>query len=88
MMQETYIVPSPTSMKVKKTIWKILQILYIAIILLLMYLPVIFIIILSFNENPLGTEWTKFTFDYYLKMFESLMFLNAQIYSALNLSCF
>ena len=70
MMQETYIVPSPTSMKAKKVVWNILQILYIAIIMLLMYLPVIFIIILSFNDSPLGNEFTGFTFKYYLNMFE------------------
>ena len=70
MMQETYTVPSPSSMKVKKILWKILKITYIAMILLLMYLPVIFIIILSFNDSPLGNEFTGFTFKYYLKMFE------------------
>jgi spermidine/putrescine transport system permease protein len=69
MMNETFTVPTPTSVKVKDTTWKVLKILYIAIILLLMYLPVLFIIILSFNSSLVGNEFKDFTFTWYLQMF-------------------
>ena len=85
MMNETYVVPTPTSTKVKDGLWKSLKILYIAIVLLLMYLPVLFIIILSFNDNKLGTEFTGFTFDYYFQMFEK-EHLTSAIVNTLSIS--
>ena len=85
MMNETYIVPTPTSLKVKNTAWKVVKILYIALILLLMYLPVVFIIILSFNENKLGNEFTRFTFQYYSQMFEKKQ-LTSAIMNTLTIS--
>ena len=69
MMNETFTVPTPTSEKVKNASWKILKVVYIAIVLVLMYLPVLFIIILSFNSSLVGNEFKEFTFDWYLKMF-------------------
>ena len=69
MMNDTYTVAAPTSLKIKNTSWKVLQIAYIAIILVLMYLPVLFIIILSFNSSLVGNEFKDFTFTWYLQMF-------------------
>ena len=69
MMNDTYTVAAPTSLKIKNTSWKVLQIVYIAIILVLMYLPVLFIIILSFNSSLVGNEFKDFTFTWYLQMF-------------------
>lgn len=69
MMNDTYTVAAPTSLKIKNTSWKVLQIAYIAIILILMYLPVLFIIILSFNSSLVGNEFKDFTFTWYLQMF-------------------
>ena len=85
MMNETYTVPTPTSIKVKNTAWNVVKILYIALVLLLMYLPVLFIIILSFNDNKLGTEFTGFTFDYYFQMFEK-KHLTSAIMNTLSIS--
>ena len=39
MMENLYTVGTPTSTKVKKATWKGIKILYLAIVLLLMYLP-------------------------------------------------
>ena len=64
MMNDTYTVAAPTSLKIKNTSWKVLQIVYIAIILVLMYLPVLFIIILSFNSSLVGNEFKDFTFTF------------------------
>ena len=69
MMNDTYTVAAPTSLKITNTSWKVLQIAYIAIILVLMYLPVLFIIILSFNSSLVGNEFKDFTFTWYLQMF-------------------
>ena len=69
MRNDTYTVAAPTSLKIKNTSWKVLQIAYIAIILVLMYLPVLFIIILSFNSSLVGNEFKDFTFTWYLQMF-------------------
>ena len=69
MMNETFTVPTPTSEKIKNASWKTLKILYIAIILVLMYLPVLFIIILSFNSSLVGNEFKEFTFNWYAQMF-------------------
>ena len=85
MMNETYIVPTPKSTKVKDSLWKSVKILYISLVLLLMYLPVVFIIILSFNDNKLGTEFTGFTFNYYLQMFEKKQ-LTSAIMNTLSIS--
>lgn len=85
MMNDTYKVPVPTAIKVKNTTWKVVQIIYIAIILLLMYLPVFFIIILSFNDNKLGTEFTGFTLRYYFQMFEKKQ-LTSAIVNTLSIS--
>lgn len=85
MMNETYNVPIPTSMKVKNALWKSSKIIYISLVLLLMYLPVLFIIILSFNDNKLGTDFTGFTFKYYLQMFEK-KHLTSAIMNTLSIS--
>ena len=79
MMNDTYTVAAPTSLKIKNTSWKVLQIAYIAIILVLMYLPVLFIIILSFNSSLVGNEFKDFTFTWYLQMFSKKKLTDAII---------
>ena len=79
MMNDTYTVAAPTSLKIKNTSWKVLQIVYIAIILVLMYLPVLFIIILSFNSSLVGNEFKDFTFTWYLQMFSKKKLTDAII---------
>ena len=69
MMNDTYVVSTPTSIKIKNASWKTLKIVYIALIMLLMYLPVLFIIILSFNSSLVGNEFKEFTFTWYAQMF-------------------
>ena len=69
MMNDTYVVSTPTSMKIKNATWKTAQIIYIALVMILMYLPVFFIIILSFNSSLVGNEFKEFTFTWYAQMF-------------------
>lgn len=58
-------------MKKKTSLWKkILAESYIWILLLLMYLPIIFLMIFSFtNATNLG-QWNGFTFDLYISLFK------------------
>ena len=77
MTNDSYVVPIPTSVKVKDTTWKVLKIIYISIVLLLLYLPVLFIIILSFNSALVGNEFKGFTFDWYLQMFSKKQLTSA-----------
>lgn len=79
MINDSYSVPIPTSVKVKDTSWKILKIAYIGIVLLLLYLPVFFIIILSFNSALVGNEFKGFTFNWYLQMFSKKQLTSAII---------
>lgn len=79
MMNEDVIVSLPTQERVKRNAFKALKWLYIGIIMLLLYLPVIFIIILSFNKNKVGTEFTTFTLEFYKGMFEKEMLRDAII---------
>ena len=78
-MENNYIDPSSHKINVKELSWKSAKILYISIILLLMYLPVIFIIILSFNSSLVGNEFKGLTFDWYLSMFSKKKLTNAII---------
>ena len=70
MMSEKIIVPTPTTKKVKDYALNTTKILYISLVLILLYMPIVFIIILSFNKNLLGTSFEGFTFQWYQKMLE------------------
>ena len=85
MMNDSYIVPAPKSLAVKEKAWKSVKILYIGIILLLMYLPVFFIIILSFNSSLVGNEFKGFTFRWYSQMFSKKK-LTSAILNTLTIS--
>ena len=82
---ESLVVPIPTSAKIKDTSWKVIKILYIGIVLLLLYLPVIFMIILSFNSALVGNEFKGITFDWYLQMFSKKK-LTSAIMNTLTIS--
>jgi len=51
--------------------------IYLGILLAMMYLPIVIVIIFSFNESEMSTIWTGFTFDWYKKVFESRDLLEA-----------
>ena len=56
---EAVIVREPTSKKVLKNVEKILKIVYVVIIALMLYAPIVFMIILSFNKALSGNEFTE-----------------------------
>ena len=45
--------------------------LYLALVLLFLYLPIAVMIALSFNQSVSRGAWTGFTFGWYLKLFQS-----------------
>lgn len=58
---------------------KIAQRLYISILFIFLYAPIITLIILSFNESKSRAKWGGFTIKWYLSMFD-----NSSIMSALT----
>lgn len=50
---------------------KILKILYISVILLFLYLPLLIVVVYSFNTTKSTTQWSGFTLDWYVKLFNN-----------------
>ena len=53
------------------------QLLYIALVLLFIYLPVIVVVVLSFNESKFDVKWTGFTLNWYKKMLNNNSLIDA-----------
>ncbi len=58
-----------------------LQKLYLALILLFLYAPIIIMIIFSFNESKQLGTWTGFTFHWYQELFEDSKMMSALMYT-------
>ena len=56
---------------------KLLSSTYMVIILLFMYIPIIALIILSFNSSKYMSTWTGFSFIWYQRLFESELIMDA-----------
>ena len=50
---------------------KAAQKLYIGLIFLFLYLPILVMIVFSFNKSKSQSEFTGFTFDWYVKLFQN-----------------
>ena len=50
---------------------RLLKGLWIALVLLFLYLPIVVMIALSFNASVSRAEWTGFTLDWYQKLFQN-----------------
>lgn len=57
--------------------------IYSLVVFAFLYIPIIVLIVFSFNDSKLGTVWTGFTFDWYTKLFS-----NSHIHAALLNSLF
>ena len=42
-----------------------------------LYLPILLLVVYSFNESDLGVEWTGFTFDWYAKLWNNQPLIDA-----------
>ena len=51
--------------------------LWLALVLAFLYIPIIVMIALSFNASVSRAEWTGFTFDWYVKLFNSRQIMEA-----------
>ena len=50
---------------------KIFSKIYLALIILFFYLPIIYVVVFSFNESKSLTNFTGFSLKWYEKMFEN-----------------
>lgn len=55
--------------RILEKIWKVISTILVYIVIFLIYLSVLVIVIKSFNADTAQSEFTKFTFDHYIKMF-------------------
>ena len=51
--------------------------LYLALVLAFLYLPILVMFGLSFNASVSRAEWTGFTLDWYRKMFQDQVIIDA-----------
>ena len=58
---------------VKKGYSKIISNIYIVLIFLFLYLPIIVLVINSFNKSKFGGVWNGFTLDWYMQLFKSII---------------
>ncbi len=56
---------------------KPLEKIYFWIILIFMYLPIVTLIVLSFNQSKSRAHWGGFTFNWYIRLFSDSAILNA-----------
>ena len=54
----------------KKTIWHKFSIIYVAVLTLLTYVPILLTVIYSFNESKLTTVWAGFSWKWYIELFK------------------
>lgn len=57
--------------------------IYLALILLFFYLPIIYVVIFSFNESRSLTAFTGFSLQWYKKMFETRAIMEAIYYTVI-----
>lgn len=62
---------------------KKLLIVFSSIVLVCLYLPILILILFSFNKSRINAEWTGFTFKWYLNLFGSPQVVDAFINSIL-----
>ncbi len=73
----------------KKTIWNKLAYVYVAVLTVLTYVPILLTVVYSFNESKLTTVWGGFSLKWYQELFRDKDLLEALINSLIlaGLSC-
>lgn len=66
-----------------KKISSVLRAVYIALIFILLYMPVVLMIVLSFNESKSSYEWTGFSLAKYTALFQNETIMEALVTTAL-----
>ena len=57
--------------------WNFCKRFYLAILLVFIYLPILMLMIFSFNSGKSMTKWSGFTFDWYQKLFTNPLILES-----------
>lgn len=57
--------------------WKVLSKVYCSIIFAFLYIPILVLIVFSFNVSKSRAQWTGFTFDWYRKLFQNQQIMTA-----------
>ena len=50
---------------------------YLALIVLFLYLPILVLIVSSFNDSKILGHWSGFTFNWYIKLFQNESIMDA-----------
>lgn len=50
---------------------------YIVFLLLLMYIPIVIVVVYSFNSSKIDARWSGFTLDWYIKLFKNRSLMEA-----------
>ena len=59
--------------------------IYLALILILMYAPIVTLVVLSFNNSRTSAKWGGFTTKWYTSLFQSTDIMNA-LYTTLTIA--
>ncbi len=70
-MMEKIEVNKPTSQKVKKISYRAFIIIFVSIILIITYMPIIVMALTSISTDPLGYRLNGVTFEWYMKLVEN-----------------
>ncbi len=65
--------------KALKVLWKIFKVVAIIFTILMLYISIIIIALQSFNASRSTTEFTGFTFDWYMQMFDNSLLTDSII---------
>ena len=71
MNEERIVVNKPLSQRIGKYSYKGFTIFFIALILIITYIPIIVMALTSFTSDPLGYRFNSFTLEWYFKLFEN-----------------
>lgn len=74
----------------KKTIWHKFTIIYVAVLTVLTYVPILLTVVYSFNASKLTTVWEGFSLKWYVQLFQDSDMWEALVNSLIlaGLSCF
>lgn len=50
---------------------------FVGLVYLILYIPIIVLVVFSFNKNPLSFKWHGFSFEWYKELFDSVEILEA-----------
>ena len=56
----------------KSKIFRWISKIYIGMIFIYLYLPILIVVVYSFNKSSAGTAWMGITMDWYRKLFQDL----------------